>query len=85
MFNASTCAEKFQSLPKCLDSIRLAEQGPVWNVERRSAAHDICWALRDGDTHGTSGEDVRKKVNSLVSNMWNLDREVLAAVSLGGP
>ncbi|KAJ7845181.1 alpha/beta-hydrolase [Mycena leptocephala] len=64
MYNASTCAEKFQSLPKCLDSIRLAEQGPVWNVERRSAAHNICWALRDGDTHGTSGEDVRKKCPS---------------------
>ncbi|KAJ6551779.1 Alpha/Beta hydrolase protein [Mycena capillaripes] len=61
MFNASTCAEKFQNLPKCLDSIRLAEQGPVWNVERRAAAHDICWSLRDGDTHGTIGEDVRKK------------------------
>ncbi|KAJ7852714.1 alpha/beta-hydrolase [Mycena leptocephala] len=48
MYNASTCAEKFQSLPKCLDSIRLAEQGPV----------------EYGDTHGTSGEDVRKKCPS---------------------
>ncbi|KAJ7017865.1 Alpha/Beta hydrolase protein, partial [Mycena alexandri] len=65
MYNASTCAEKFQALPKCLDSIRFAEQVPGWDVERRSAAGKLCWSLRDGDTHGISGEDIRKKCDSL--------------------
>ncbi|KAF7359783.1 SET domain-containing protein [Mycena venus] len=64
MYNASTCAEKFQDLPKCLDSIRFAEQVPGWDVERRSAAGKLCWSLRDGDTHGTTGEDIRKKCDS---------------------
>ncbi|KAJ6493020.1 alpha/beta-hydrolase [Mycena sanguinolenta] len=61
MYNTSTCAEMYQRLPNCLDSIRLAEQVPGWSVERRAAAHDMCWGLRGGDMHGTVGEDVRKK------------------------
>ncbi|KAF7344701.1 SET domain-containing protein [Mycena venus] len=60
MYNASTCAAKFQDLPKCLDSIRFAEQVPGWDVERRSAADKICGSLRDGDTHGIVREDIRK-------------------------
>ncbi|KAJ7249120.1 Alpha/Beta hydrolase protein [Mycena haematopus] len=64
MYNASTCTEMYQRLPSCLDSIRFAEQAPGWSVERRAAAQDLCWPLRAGDTHGTIGEDVRKKVNS---------------------
>ncbi|KAF8202766.1 Alpha/Beta hydrolase protein [Mycena galopus ATCC 62051] len=61
MYNASTCAEMYQILPRCLDSIRFAQQVPGWSVERRAAAHETCWSIRGGDTHGTVGEDVRKK------------------------
>ncbi|KAJ6493016.1 alpha/beta-hydrolase [Mycena sanguinolenta] len=61
MYNTSTCAEMYQRLPNCLDSIRFAEQVPGWSVERRAAAHDMCWGMRGGDMHGTVGEVVRKK------------------------
>ncbi|KAJ7094353.1 alpha/beta-hydrolase [Mycena epipterygia] len=64
MYNASTCAEMFEILPACLDSIQLAQQGPGWSVERRVAAQNICNPLQDGDTHGTVVEDVRKKCYS---------------------
>jgi hypothetical protein len=56
----------YQILPVCLDSIRFAEQWPGWSVERRVAAHDICWSMRDGDANnGTVGEDIRKQVCEL--------------------
>ncbi|KAJ7830296.1 alpha/beta-hydrolase [Mycena olivaceomarginata] len=62
IYNASTCAEMYQILPVCLDSIRFAEQWPGWSAERRVAAHDICWSMRDGDANnGTVGEDIRKQ------------------------
>ncbi|KAJ7245697.1 alpha/beta-hydrolase [Mycena rebaudengoi] len=61
MYNSSTCAEMFEILPRCLDSIRLAEQDPIWSVEKRGASLDLCWQLVLGDTHGTAIEDVRKK------------------------
>ncbi|KAJ7461996.1 alpha/beta-hydrolase [Mycena latifolia] len=62
MYNASTCAELFEVLPTCLDSIELARQGPG-SVERRVAAQAICDALEAGDTHGTVIEDVRRKAS----------------------
>ncbi|KAJ7777897.1 alpha/beta-hydrolase [Mycena maculata] len=61
MYNASTCAELFELLPTCLDSIRLAQQGPEWKAERHAAAHKTCLRIQDGDRHGTVIEDVRKK------------------------
>ncbi|KAJ7770967.1 alpha/beta-hydrolase [Mycena maculata] len=61
IYNASTCAEMFEILPVCLDSIRLAQQGPGWNVERHVAAQNICDPLERGDTHGTVVEDIRRK------------------------
>ncbi|KAJ7668124.1 Alpha/Beta hydrolase protein [Mycena rosella] len=64
MYNASTCAELFEVLPTCLDSIQLAQQGPGWSVERHVAAHRTCHPLQAGDTHGTVVEDVRKKCYS---------------------
>jgi hypothetical protein len=64
MYNSSTCAEMFEILPRCLDSIRLAEQDPIWSVEKRVASLDLCWQLVLGDTHGTAIEDVRKKASA---------------------
>ncbi|KAJ7354087.1 alpha/beta-hydrolase [Mycena albidolilacea] len=61
IYNASTCAEMYQILPACLDSIRFAEQAPGWSVERRAAAQNICWQIRGGDTHNNTVEDVRKQ------------------------
>ncbi|KAJ7626192.1 alpha/beta-hydrolase [Roridomyces roridus] len=64
MYNASTCAELFEVLPRCLDSIQLAMQGPGWIVERHVAAHTACSAIEMGDAHGTVIVDVRKKCYS---------------------
>ncbi|KAJ6520714.1 alpha/beta-hydrolase [Mycena vulgaris] len=64
MYNASTCAEMFEILPTCLDSIQLAQQGPGWSVEKRVEAQTVCMRLEGGDTHGTVVEDVRKKCYS---------------------
>ncbi|KAJ6615564.1 Alpha/Beta hydrolase protein [Mycena sp. CBHHK59/15] len=66
MYNASTCAEMFEILPNCLESIQMAQQGPGWSVsvEKRVAAQNICIPLEGGDTHGTVIEDVRKKCYS---------------------
>ncbi|KAJ7364872.1 alpha/beta-hydrolase [Mycena albidolilacea] len=64
MYNASTCAEMFEILPTCLESIQFAQQAPEWSVERRVAAQNICQKLEKGDTHGTVVEDVRKKCYS---------------------
>ncbi|KAJ7160172.1 alpha/beta-hydrolase [Mycena filopes] len=63
MYNASTCAELFEVLPTCLDSIRFAQEGP-WVPERHAAAEQICNRLQDGDRHGTVTEDVRRKCYS---------------------
>jgi hypothetical protein len=63
MYNASTCAEMFEILPTCLESIQFAQQAPEWSVERRVAAQNICQKLEKGDTHGTVVEDVRKKAS----------------------
>ncbi|KAJ7770966.1 alpha/beta-hydrolase [Mycena maculata] len=64
MYNASTCAEMFEILPTCLDSIRFAQQASGWDVARRVAAQDTCQVLEEGDTHGTVVEDVRRKCYS---------------------
>ncbi|KAJ7738412.1 alpha/beta-hydrolase [Mycena metata] len=63
MYNASTCAELFEVLPTCLDSIRFAQEGP-WVPERHVAAQTICGRLNAGDNHGTVAEDVRRKCYS---------------------
>ncbi|KAJ7127665.1 hypothetical protein C8R44DRAFT_733107 [Mycena epipterygia] len=65
MYNASTCAEMFEILPACLDSIQLAQQGPGWSEERRVEAAVQCYRLEKGDTHGTVVDDVRKKASDL--------------------
>lgn len=64
MYNASTCAELFEVLPTCLDSIRFAQEGP-WVPERHVAAQQTCNRLENGDRHGTVTEDVRRKASGL--------------------
>jgi hypothetical protein len=62
----------FEILPTCLDAIRMAQQEPVWSVEKRVTAHNICSQLEEGDTHGTVIEDVRRKARFPIHNVINL-------------
>ncbi|KAJ7034826.1 hypothetical protein C8F04DRAFT_1182822 [Mycena alexandri] len=43
-----------------------------------SAAGKLCWSLRDGDTHGISGEDIRKKMSGMTINFTSLSDPVFA-------